>query len=253
MTASPMMTLYREWQDALAKSNSHMSDDAHDAFVVEVLAPLEEKLLRAPVATTADLLARITVELRYVLNVGSAHEELTAMVQERLQPVLGDPLLVLINEYRVAQAAYRAAPEHEDEAEERAFHVPYMRLCESPPNATTLEGALAAIRLVHEEEATCGSQPDLTTKVLASALAFFDAGGAGPLGRVYRSEVGADPDARLSDLASQFKLDAMTIDPTITGMWTYNDMTIAERDSAFQGLFLERVASPFIRRKVRAS
>jgi hypothetical protein len=30
-------------------------------------------------------------------------------------------------------------------------------------------------------------------------------------------------------------------------------MTIAERDSAFQGLFLERVASPFIRRKVRAS
>lgn len=150
MTA--LMTLYGEWQDALAKSNSHMSDDAHDAVVVEVLAPLEEKLLEAPIATTADLFARIKVELAYVLNVGSGHQELAALIDERI-------------------------------------------------------------------EATRGR----------------------------------DADALLTDLASQFKLDAMAIDPTITGMWTYNDMTIEERDSAFQGLFLERAASPFIRRRVRAS
>jgi hypothetical protein len=148
MTASPMMTFYREWQNTLAQSNSHMSDDAHDAFVVEVLAPLEEKLPEVPITTTANLLARIKVELAYVLNRGSSHEELTGLIDERI-------------------------------------------------GATDCR----------------------------------------------------DADAQLRDLADQFKLDAMAIDPTVTGMWGYYDETINDRDSAFQGLFLERKGSPLIRRR----
>lgn len=49
----------------------------------------------------------------------------------------------------------------------------YNRLCTDPPAATSLEEAIAAIRLVADEEETCRNQPDLTVKVSRAALAFL--------------------------------------------------------------------------------
>lgn len=64
------------------------------------------------------------------------------------------------------------------------------------------------------------------------------------LARVYRT--GAQSvDDQLSELATQFKTDAMTIDPTIKGMWVVNDLTHPDRDSAFQAIYFERENAPF--------
>ncbi len=86
---------------------------------------------------------------------------------------MSDPLLNLITEYRAALVEYRKAPDDDDTNEELAFGNAYDRLCNDPPNATTLEGAIAAVYLVRDEESTCSNQPDLTVKVLSAALAYF--------------------------------------------------------------------------------
>lgn len=68
------------------------------------------------------------------------------------------------------------------------------------------------------------------------------------LSRVYRS--GAQTmDDQLSELVTQFKLDAMAIDPSIKGAWVGRDMTIEGRDNAVMSIFLERDSNPFIQRR----
>ncbi|MEQ1943527.1 hypothetical protein ABMA32_14020 [Mesorhizobium sp. VNQ89] len=86
-----------------------------------------------------------------------------------------DPLVVLINEYEAAKAALIASP-RDDDSKEEPFGEAYAALADSPPAATTLEGAVAAVRLVMHEEKTCGSQEEFTVTMLAAALAYFDGG-----------------------------------------------------------------------------
>lgn len=88
-----------------------------------------------------------------------------------------DPLMDLIRDYRSSMQAYNASPADlpdKDNPTLAAFEANYHRLCTAPPNATTLDGAVEAIRLVHDEEAHCGHRPDLTVNVLRAALAFFE-------------------------------------------------------------------------------
>ncbi|MFC3208196.1 hypothetical protein [Aquamicrobium soli] len=92
---------------------------------------------------------------------------------------MAETLLSLIQEYR-EQLAINNATEcdagDEDALAEATYRPSYNRLCTSPPAATSLEEAIAAIRLVADEEATCGGQPELTVNVLRAALTFFDGG-----------------------------------------------------------------------------
>lgn len=93
---------------------------------------------------------------------------------------MADTLLSLIQEYR-KQLAINDATECGDLATENAlaeetFRPSYNRLCTNPPAATSYEGALAAIRLVADEEENCGGQSDLTVNVLRAALAFLEGG-----------------------------------------------------------------------------
>lgn len=93
-----------------------------------------------------------------------------------------DPLHDLVNEYSRHHSAYNASSEPDGSDKEQAlhtaWHTPYMQLAKQPPSATTLDGALAAIRLVAHEEERCGCQPELTVNVLRAALAYFDGGPA---------------------------------------------------------------------------
>ena len=68
------------------------------------------------------------------------------------------------------------------------------------------------------------------------------------VGAAYRSGAGT-VDQLLVELVDQFRLDAMTIDPTITGLWLYRDLTAPDRDpkGAVQGFFLERAHAPLCR------
>jgi hypothetical protein len=96
---------------------------------------------------------------------------------------MSDPLLDLIQEYR-RQLAINNEAECGDLAAEEAladatFRPPYDRLRTNPPAATSHEGAVEAIRLVIDEEETCGNQTDLTVNVLRAALAFLDGEAAG--------------------------------------------------------------------------
>ncbi len=88
-----------------------------------------------------------------------------------------DPLLVLIHEYQAAQAALIASPRDDDSMEE-PFGKAYAALADNPPAPTTLEGAVAAVRLVMHEEKTCGSQEEFTVNMLAAALRYFEGKGA---------------------------------------------------------------------------
>ena len=89
---------------------------------------------------------------------------------------MSDPLLDLVQEYRRQLAIYDGKPEvpDEDAYAYETFRPAFDRLCTNPPHATTREGAVEAIRLVIDEEETCGNQPDLTCNVLRAALAFLD-------------------------------------------------------------------------------
>lgn len=96
-----------------------------------------------------------------------------------MSPLLHDPLLALVRDYRVQIEAYNNPPDSMTKDEEAAyaastFQPLYRTLCIAPPNATSLEGALEAIRLVVHEEVTCGSSEGLTVNVLNAALAYFD-------------------------------------------------------------------------------
>ena len=95
---------------------------------------------------------------------------------------MADTLLSLIQEYR-EQLAINNATEcddgDEDALAEATFRPSYTRLCTNPPAATSLEEAIAAIRLVAGEEETCGNQPDLTIKVSRAALTFLEKVAAG--------------------------------------------------------------------------
>jgi hypothetical protein len=85
-----------------------------------------------------------------------------------------------VNEYRKQMAINNAMDDvdaaDEDALAEATFRPSYNRLCTNPPAATSYEGALAAIRLVADEEENCGGQPDLTVHVLRAVLAFLEGG-----------------------------------------------------------------------------
>jgi hypothetical protein len=89
-----------------------------------------------------------------------------------------DPLLVLIHEYRKQMAINNAVEDvdlaDEDALAEATFRPSYERLCNNPPAATSFEGAIAAIKLVADEEETCGGQADLTVNLLRAALVFLE-------------------------------------------------------------------------------
>lgn len=92
-----------------------------------------------------------------------------------------DPLLDLVREYSHQIEVFNASPpdmtiKEDDELAAITWLPHYERLCTAPPDATTLEGAVEAVRLVHDEQERCGSQPGLTINVLRAALAFFDEG-----------------------------------------------------------------------------
>lgn len=69
------------------------------------------------------------------------------------------------------------------------------------------------------------------------------------LGRAYRN-VGhnADVQLQLKELASQFKADAMAIDPTIKVGWICHDMTLPDRDEGLAYVLFEREESEFVKR-----
>ena len=94
---------------------------------------------------------------------------------------MSDPLLDLIQEYRRQLAIYDRKPNvpDEDAYAYETFRPSYDRLCTNPPDATSHEGAVEAIRLVIDEEQGCGNQTDLTVNVLRAALAFLDEETAG--------------------------------------------------------------------------
>lgn len=92
---------------------------------------------------------------------------------------MADTLLSLIREYREQMTINNAADcdaGEEDALAEATFRPSYNRLCTNPPAATSVEEAIAAIRLVADEEDSCGNQPDLTVNVLRAALAFLEGG-----------------------------------------------------------------------------
>ena len=91
---------------------------------------------------------------------------------------MAETLLSLIQEYR-EQLAINNATECGDlaaeiELAEATFRPSYNRLCTNPPAATSLDEVAAAIRLVADEEETCGGQSHLTVNVLRAALTFLE-------------------------------------------------------------------------------
>jgi hypothetical protein len=90
---------------------------------------------------------------------------------------MNDYLLDLIHEYRRQLVINNEADvdaADENALAEQTFRPSYNRLCTNPPAATSHEEAVEAIRLVIDEEETCGNQPELTVNVLRAALAFLD-------------------------------------------------------------------------------
>jgi len=89
-----------------------------------------------------------------------------------------DPLLYLVREYRHRLAVFDTSPltmtDEEDAALAATWEPLYEQLCFAPPNATTLKGAIEAVRLVRDEEAKCGNQPDMTVNVLNAALSYLE-------------------------------------------------------------------------------
>lgn len=89
-----------------------------------------------------------------------------------------DPLLNLICEYEWEKKRYDAStdlPLQKDlEKAETTWLPHYRRLCDAPPAATTLAGAVLGIRLVADEEEHIGHDENLTVNVLRAALAYFD-------------------------------------------------------------------------------
>ncbi|MGB3897007.1 MAG: hypothetical protein WA973_00455 [Mesorhizobium sp.] len=96
---------------------------------------------------------------------------------------MAETLLSLIQEYREQMAINNATEcgdlSEEDALAEATFRPSYNRLCTNPPAATSLEEAIVAIRLVADEEESCGNQPDLTIKVSRAALTFLEKVAAG--------------------------------------------------------------------------
>jgi hypothetical protein len=171
MTASPIMALFREWETTFAEPGR--------------CSEIEQRMLALPSTTTADIAAKLIASTSYggfpPDEDGPLIAEAKALVADggvEHPDTMADPLLALIQEYR-KQLAINDATECGDLASEEAvadatYRPSYNRLCTNPPAATSYEGTLAAIRLVADEEETCGGQPDLTVNVLRAALVYLD-------------------------------------------------------------------------------
>ena len=88
-------------------------------------------------------------------------------------PDYPDPLLQIVRAYEEGIAASNALPDEVDDPETWRPH--WEKLAKSPPTATTLGGAVAALRMLHHEEVTCGN-PAFTAPLLSAVLAYFEGG-----------------------------------------------------------------------------
>ncbi len=99
--------------------------------------------------------------------------------------------------------------------------------------------------------------PSITRRAALRAIPAITAAVAAPaaataispaLSKVYRDGA-VSIDDQLSALVTQFKTDAMAIDPSIKGAWVGRDMTIEGRTAAVMQIFLERDSNPFVQRR----
>lgn len=85
-------------------------------------------------------------------------------------------------------------------------------------------------------------------KVLATGAAAGAFTAISPaLSKVFRTGA-TDVDAMLRELVLQFKIDAMSIDPTIKGVWIGHDLTFKGRSNAVFQVNFEREGSMFFNR-----
>jgi hypothetical protein len=185
---SPIMTLFREWEATFAEpaKRPSLTNEEHSQLM-DRCGDIENRMLALPSRTPADVAAKLIASTSYggfmIDEDGPLIAEAKALVADgRVEHpgAIADPLLALVNEYR-RQLAINDKTECGDLADEEAlaeatFRPSYNRLCTNPPAATSYEGAVAAIRLVADEEENCGGQPDLTVKVLRAALVFLEGG-----------------------------------------------------------------------------
>ncbi len=106
----------------------------------------------------------------------------TSCVPEPVPAAERDPLLDLIREYREQVAIFNASPdgltdEESDEVAAATMDPPWYRLRDACPVATTMEGAIEAVRLVEEELRLVGTG-GFEHAVLAAARTYFDRGAA---------------------------------------------------------------------------
>jgi hypothetical protein len=184
---STIMSLFREWEATFGEPGKrpNLTNEEHSQLINRC-SEIEQRMLALPSTTTADIAAKLIASTSYggysVDEDGPLIAEAKALVADDCEHhgAMADPLLALINEYR-EQLAINNATECGDLASEEAvadatFRPPYNRLRTNPPTATSYEGALAAIRLVADEEENCGGQSDLTVNVLRAALTFLEGG-----------------------------------------------------------------------------
>lgn len=164
-------------------------DAAEDAFDLDCEREqvAHNRVIAAPIATLADMRAKATYlarVARHMIHDGNTMAALLASmgaaegVRNSAQTPEPDPLASLAAEYRDGLAAYNATGDQSSEGDEaladQLWRPAYCQLCDGPPAATTLAGALAGIRLVLWEEETCGHREDFTINTLRAALAYFD-------------------------------------------------------------------------------
>jgi hypothetical protein len=83
-----------------------------------------------------------------------------------------DPLLDLVQRYEAGMAAFNAAPGEDTEAIEATYGPPMAEIIDHCPPATTLPGALAALRVAEAELAHTFS--DMAYPLVAAARAYLE-------------------------------------------------------------------------------
>jgi hypothetical protein len=119
-------------------------------------------------------------EVLRTLAAGSAAGALAAGAVAAVAPSaeasVADPLFALITEHRAQMATYNASSdlssEEEDAFAEATFAPSWRALCDNPPAPTTMQGALEALRLAHEE--MHHSHGSFERPLVGVALAYFE-------------------------------------------------------------------------------
>ncbi|MEI9417582.1 hypothetical protein [Mesorhizobium sp. Cs1321R2N1] len=107
-----------------------------------------------------------------------APEDLPALPRAPVATSAGDPVLDLVNRFRVGILAYdEQAGDSDDAACHRlaavTFRPPMAEIEAWEGPATTRAGAMAALRLVNDDLRDCGSS-DMVRPLVAAATAYFD-------------------------------------------------------------------------------